>query len=73
MIALAPIVLGKLGEMKKNKDMKADEIAKEIEKEKAPSGGLMDNLVGMLDANKDGSVVDDLLKMGGSMLGGKKS
>ena len=73
MIALAPIVLGKLGEMKKNKDMKADEIAKEIEKEKAPSGGLMDNLVGMLDTNKDGSVVDDLLKMGGSMLGGKKS
>ena len=73
MIALAPIVLGKLGEMKKNKDMKADEIAKEIKKEKAPSGGLMDNLVGMLDANKDGSVVDDLLKMGGSMLGGKKS
>lgn len=72
MIALAPLVLGKLGEMKKADQLDADGVAKTVKKQEVPNKGLAGTLASMLDGNKDGSIVDDVVGMAKSMLGNKK-
>lgn len=71
---LAPIVMGAVGKMKKENNLDAGGLASMLGQEreavakKAPElGGIM----GMLDADGDGSVVDDLMKIGGKGLLGK--
>lgn len=70
---LAPIIMGVLGRMKQQQGIDAkrlpdvlDQSTRRIEQETPGMGGL----AGMLDANNDGQIADDLARMGSSMLGG---
>lgn len=72
---LAPIVMGAVGKMKRQNNMNASDLAgmlagetRQIEER---SGGLAGGLMDLLDADDDGQVVDDLMKLGGSGLLGK--
>jgi hypothetical protein len=56
---LAPIVMGVLGRMKREKGLDATHLP-----------GMLNGGGSMFDANKDGSVADDLLRMGSDALGG---
>ena len=70
---LAPIVMGVLGRMKQKNGMDATQLpavlqksTSEIQKETPAAGGLM----GLLDANNDGNIADDVARIGSSVLGG---
>lgn len=74
LVALAPIVMGALGKAKKEQNLDASGLANMLSQErrtveqKLPSqqvGGLL----GMLDSDGDGNIVDDLAKIGGGALG----
>ncbi len=71
---LAPIVMGALGKMKSRQGVDAGGLGsilgqeqRRMERRDPGLGGL---LGGLLDADGDGSVVDDITKIGGSLLGG---
>ncbi|HEV7238272.1 MAG TPA: DUF937 domain-containing protein [Thermoanaerobaculia bacterium] len=73
MAMLAPIVMGVLGRMKQTKGLDANRLPDVLQQSRAQAeeetpglGGLG----GLLDGNNDGSVADDLLRMGTSALGG---
>ena len=70
---LAPIVMAVLGRMKQQKGIDATQLPDvlnrtntQIQKETPGAGGL----ASILDGNNDGSVMDDLGRMGSSVLGG---
>ena len=73
LILLAPIVMGVLGRMKQQGGMSADQLPDVLNRGKAdlearaPSTG---GLGAMLDQNRDGSIADDVLRAGTSVLGG---
>lgn len=75
---LAPIVLGALGQQKKENNLDAGGLNALTSmllgtlggNEKA--SGIMGLVTNMLDANKDGNVVDDIMGMVGNFFGGKK-
>lgn len=69
MIALAPIVLGQLGKMKKDKNLNSGDVADAVQQ--STGGGVGDLVAGMLDQNNDGSIVDDVLRMGTNLFGKK--
>lgn len=73
LVMLAPIVMGVLGKMKQQKGLDANQLpdvlgrsATRMEKDSPISGGI----ASMLDANRDGQIMDDLGRMGTSVLGG---
>lgn len=71
---LAPLVMGALGKMKKENNLDAGGLAGMLGQEKATlqqSSPALGGLMGMLDADNDGSVMDDLVKMGGKGILGK--
>ena len=70
---LAPIVMGVLGRAKQQSNLDATKLpnvlqqtTQQIQQESPSLGGLL----GMLDTNKDGSVADDVERIGASVLGG---
>jgi hypothetical protein len=70
---LAPIVMGVLGRAKQQSNLDATRLpnvlqqtTQHIHNESPELGGL----IGMLDSNKDGSVADDVARIGSSVLGG---
>lgn len=70
---LAPLVMGVLGKMKREKGIGADKLPEvldqsraEIEQQAPGAGGLG----GMLDSNGDGQIADDLARLGTSVFGG---
>ena len=74
LVALAPVVMGALGKMKQERGLDASALAGVLDSERqdlekrlpqSPAGGLL----GMLDSDDDGSIVDDLAKIGGGALG----
>lgn len=74
---LAPMVMGMLGKTKKDRNLDAGGLAEMLGQQRrhvpapAPANsGMLDGLLGMLDADRDGSYKDDLLGMGASLLGG---
>lgn len=67
---LAPVVMGALGQTKKSSGLNADMLAALLGGQKQHFDGPLGSLVGLLDADGDGSVVDDVLKMGSNLLGG---
>jgi len=69
---LAPIVLGQLGKTKKSEGLDAGGVADKILRQQLPKGTLATLLTGLLDRDKDGQIVDDILDMGQGVLGRKK-
>lgn len=67
---LAPVVMGALGQTKKSSGLNADDLAALLGGQKQSFDGPLGSLVGLLDSDGDGSVVDDVLNMGSSLLGG---
>lgn len=83
MVSLAPMVMGMLGKVKKEEGLDSSGLAGML-------GGLMSNMKGgnqkqmdpkmallmsFLDKNKDGNIADDMMRIGGGLLGklfGKK-
>ena len=70
MTMLAPIVMGVLGRMKQSKQLDANRLPDVLQQSREQGEKEIPGLGGILDANKDGSVADDLLRMGNSALGG---
>jgi len=70
MAMLAPIVMGVLGRMKQKKGLDANRLPDVLQQSRAQAEQETPGLGGLLDANNDGSVADDLLRMGTSALGG---
>ena len=70
MAMLAPIVMGVLGRMKQTKQLDANRLPEVLQKSRDQGEQEIPGLGGILDANNDGSVADDLLRMGSSALGG---
>jgi hypothetical protein len=72
---LAPLVLGALGKMRNQGSLGSGNLSDVLQSEhqsveaQAP-GGLGGLLGSLLDQDRDGSVMDDLAKMGGGLLGG---
>lgn len=74
---MAPLVLGVLGQQKKENNLDAKGVgnltsmfASNLTSNKNVSG-IMGTVTNMLDSNKDGNVVDDLLGLAGKFLGKK--
>ena len=75
---LAPILMGMLGQQKKQKNLDAkglgnltSMLASNFGSE-AGTSGIMETVTNLLDANKDGNVVDDIMGMVGKFFGGNK-
>ncbi len=73
LVMLAPIVMGVLGRMKQKEGLDERQIPDvlnqsraEIDRRTPGAGGLSS----ILDSDNDGSIADDLARMGGSVLGG---
>lgn len=76
MVALAPMVMSALGKAKKEQNMGAGDLAGMLGGLMKPAAGqkkqadpTMQLVNAFLDKNKDGSIADDLMRMGGSFLG----
>ena len=70
MAMLAPIVKGVLGKMKRTQGLDDNRLPDVIQQGREQGEKETPGLGGLLDANNDGSVADDLLRMGTSALGG---
>ena len=75
---LAPVLMGMLGQQKKQNNLDAEGIgnltsmlASNFGSEVGASG-IMDVVTNLLDANKDGNVMDDIMGMVGKIFGGNK-
>ena len=75
---LAPILMGMLGQQKKQNNLDAkglgnltSMLASNFGSE-AGAAGIMEAVTNLLDANKDGNVVDDIMGMVGKFFGGNK-
>lgn len=72
---LAPLVLGALGQQKKENNLDAQGISNltsNLSASFSGDGGIMNVITNLLDTNKDGNVVDELTGMIGKFLGGNK-
>ena len=70
MAMLAPIVMGVLGRMKQSKGLDANRLPEVLQQSRQQGEKEVPGLGGLLDQNNDGSVADDLLRMGSSAFGG---
>ena len=75
---LAPVLMGMLGQQKKQNNLDAkglgnltSMLASNFGSE-AGASGIMEAVTNLLDANKDGNVVDDIMGMVGKFFGGNK-
>ena len=67
---LAPIVMNAIGKIRADKDLEADGVQNllQVEKEKTDEG--LGGLAGLIDADGDGSIADDLIGIGAKLFGG---
>ena len=71
---LAPVVMGALGKVKRQQNMNTDEVAATLNRERAQveeetEGMQQGGLLSMLDSDQDGSIADDIAKMGAAFGG----
>ena len=72
MTSLAPMVMGMLGKAKKEQGLDASNIASFLGQQQAPqANNQLSGIMSMLDADGDGSVVDDVTDMLGNFFGKK--
>lgn len=72
---LAPLVLGALGQQKKENNLDAQGIGNltsNLAANFAGEGGIMSMVTNLLDSNKDGNVMDDVMGLVGKFFGDKK-
>ncbi len=75
---LAPVLMGMLGQQKKQNNLDAEGIGNLTSMlasnfgSEAGASGIMDVVTNLLDANKDGNVMDDIMGMVGKLFGGNK-
>ena len=75
---LAPILMGMLGQQKKQNNLDAEGIGNLTSMlasnfgSEAGASGIMDVVTNLLDANKDGNVMDDIMGMVGKLFGENK-
>ena len=75
---LAPILMGILGQQKKQNNLDAKGLGNLTSMlaanfgSEAGASGIMEAVTNLLDANKDGNVVDDIMGMVGKFFGGNK-
>ena len=75
---LAPVLMGMLGQQKKQNNMDAEGIGNLTSMlasnfgSEAGASGIMEAVTNLLDANKDGNVMDDIMGMVGKLFGGSK-
>ena len=75
---LAPVLMGMLGQQKKQNNLDAEGIGNLTSMlasnfgSEAGASGIMDVVTNLLDANKDGNVLDDIMGMVGKFFGGNK-
>ncbi|HET7711388.1 MAG TPA: DUF937 domain-containing protein [Thermoanaerobaculia bacterium] len=70
---LAPLIMGVLGRMKRQKGVGAEQLPQVLEQSRAEieqREPAVAGLGGVLDANNDGQIADDLARLGSSVLGG---
>ncbi len=68
---IGPLVLGQLGKTKQANGLDADSLADVLINQQLPKDGLAGTVLGMLDRNKDGSVIDDVIDIGRDLFGKK--
>ena len=75
---LAPVLMGMLGQQKKQNNLDAEGIGNLTSMlasnfgSEAGASGIKDVVTNLLDANKDGNVMDDIMGMVGKIFGGNK-
>ena len=72
---VAPLVLGALGQQKRENNLDVKEIGNltsNLAANFTGQGGIMNTVTNMLDTNKDGNVVDDVMGLVGKFFCGKK-
>lgn len=75
---LAPVLMGMLGQQKKQNNLDAEGIGNLTSMlasnfgSEAGASGIMEAVTNLLDANKDGNVMDDIMGMVGKIFGGNK-
>ena len=75
---LAPVLMGMLGQQKKQNNLDTEGIGNLTSMlasnfgSEAGASGIMDVVTNLLDANKDGNVMDDIMGMVGKLFGGSK-
>lgn len=75
---LAPVLMGMLGQQKKQNNLDAEGIGNLTSMlasnfgSEAGASGIIDVVTNLLDANKDGNVMDDIMGMVGKLFGGSK-
>ena len=75
---LAPVLMGMLGQQKKQNNLDAEGIGNLTSMlasnfgSEAGASGIMEAVTNLLDANKDGNVMDDIMGMVGKICGGNK-
>lgn len=75
---LAPILMGMLGQQKKQNNLDAKGLGNLTSMlaanfgSEAGASGIMEAVTNLLDANKDGNVMDDIMGMVGKFIGGNK-
>jgi len=72
---MAPLVLGALGQQKRENNLDVQGIGNltsNLTANFTGQSGIINTVTNMLDANKDGNVVDDVMGLVGKFFGGKK-
>ena len=78
LLMLAPVLMGMLGQQKKQNNLDAEGIGNLTSMlasnfgSEAGASGIMEAVTNLLDANKDGNVMDDIMGMVGKLFGGSK-
>ena len=68
---LAPVVMGALGKTQQEQGLNAGGLANLLSGEQSHADSMLGGLASqLLDANHDGSIVDDVMSMGSKLLGG---
>ncbi len=67
---LAPVVLGQLGQMQQRNNMGANDVQNLLRGERQQAESQLGGMARLLDMDGDGDITDDMMNLGGRLLGG---